>query len=516
MVLPGKVLALPETKLGSLLTVKQAEMVKQPVGTIRSVELGARNKIVYYNGAVGSKSRQMVISQEPLQYKDSTGKYSPFDLSPVKSNRAGYSTQVRMGLSVFDIDSTGKTGYTKGGEGFEVIPNAATAKIPKEVEFSTTRMKETLIVGADAPRHLGWQIRGDIEIAKRKIAPFTATDAAGNAVAVTGKWNGDSLTVDLPDGEIRLDPTIIDTIAPGTGLERSWRSEAGTWLSARNATVANAEWTGLSHFNLKVDRIPIKFPIPSDILTLDSANVTVTASLAGALKAVLVRGTFSGDTTAGWFNDILGWQASGTYADSVALLSDSVSQDGGVVFRLTASGKAAVIEERGDTLRMVALETRDYYGGPDGASSYSGWFFNTLKLYLYYSTGNPPGVSTRSDSLRPAVDLVVKVDSTGGLNATSLTIKMWPKNAGASDTTTLTKSGSFGAGELIHVYCDSLPMDSLMYWKGLLTAPGGSSWTALDSFWTTLTGGTVTVTDTLNTIQYITSPSKRPGKFQGR
>jgi hypothetical protein len=175
-----------------------------------------------------------------------------------------------------------------------------------------------------------------------------------------------------------------------------------------------------------------------------------------------------------------------------------------------------------DTLRTFIVTYEDITGAAGGGAN--NYVFNTASLpylVIHYTSINPPGVSARSDSLRPAVDLVVHVDSTGGVNASLLTIQLWPKNAGAGDTITLTKAGSFGSGELIHVYCDSIPMDSLMFWRGLLTGLGGSSWTGLDSFRTELTGGgtvhdTITVTDTLSTIQYLIQPSKRPGKFQGR
>ena len=114
---------------------------------------------------------------------------------------------------------------------------------------------------------------------------------------------------------------------------------------------------------------------------------------------------------------------------------------------------------------------------------------NSVLISVFFRLGNPPGLSTVTDTLRAAVELVVNVDSTGGSNGSSVTFKLWPKGATlAGDTITRTRAGDFGVGQ-IKLYEDSLLADTLYRWRVSLTNGSWTSWSNQDSFWTRLTTG---------------------------
>jgi hypothetical protein len=537
LLVPVLLWAQTDINIGSLVTVKVAETVKQPAGTIDRVSKRTLNSLTFEKDSIGSGKFQTIISSgDPLCY-DSAGKMVKIDLSERPAKTPGYQRRYQFGPSTVEIDSSHSVRYEKNGSVFEVIPNAATAGIKKEIEFSATRMKETLIVDAKDPRHLGWQIKGDIETARRKIEPFTAWDASGKPVKISGKWDGDSLTVDLPEGKIWLDPTINDTAS--TTASGFTPGIAGSWTDARNVTGGNTSYTQgwvsgglIGRAEAQNWRAIFLFALNNPLgINVDSVRFyyesggTVSSD---SCLLYLVRGTYTSTTATDTsrYNDISGWQASGTYAVFNFLAAPIKFVNGQAAgwysALFSAEGCDTLAAHNADSLRTFITTHEDITGAAGGGSN--NYVSNTAKLpylVIYYTLLNPPGVSTQSDSLRPAVDLVVKVDSTGGANATLLTIKMWPKGATlAGDTITLTKSGSFGAGELIHVYCDSLPMDTLMRWQGLLTGLGGSSWTALDSFRTELTDSgeteydTVMVTDTLFVTRSVSG--RGPRKFEGR
>jgi hypothetical protein len=542
LLLPGLLLAQTEKKVGNLLTVKQVQTAKAETPPHMVKRMGKQTDCVtvYQDSAHFARKEydkgrfKAEISSVPIRWNDA-GTLKDFDLAPVKSSRAGYDQRVRMGKTTVDIDSTGRVYYEKGGQGFEIIPNAATAEIRKEVEFSTTRMKELLIVGAKDPRHLGWRINGDIEIARRKIEPFTAWDRKGKPVEVSGKWMGDSLTVDLPAGEIWLDPTVNDTIisASSGGFESYVNATFAENRDDPSASMTAQQWGSVGQLlrtgggdAKTVCRVFMTIKVPTIVgVIIDSGRVHIRVGngnqMVDSLSVFGVWGTWTGGVLSiTWWNKFQG-QQTGAPHTSVNPFSDLIHVSKLGDFEDSLAWKSALFTAAAldtiaakmdgvgdDSVRIALIGRADMYNS--GAVGQATWEpMSYPYISLFYHIGSAPGLSTLADSARASAILVGKIDSTGGLNCTSRGFEWWID----ADTTEMSKSGSFTAGAFQDTI-EVLPIGVTVSYRCFAENPKGKTYGDVKTFTTGAGGGGDADTIYINT--RATSTGRGPRRFEGK
>ena len=112
-------------------------------------------------------------------------------------------------------------------------------------------------------------------------------------------------------------------------------------------------------------------------------------------------------------------------------------------------------------------------------------------IAIYYRTGTTPFLSTLADTALASAILVGEIDSTGRVNCTARGFQ-WGIDA---DTTTLSKSGSFAAGEFQDTV-KALPLSTTVNFRSFATNASGTSYGSVQTFTTGVGGGgTLTVHD---------------------
>lgn len=506
LLLPGLLWAQPNTKIGSLLTVKRSEAVKQPLKTIFRPSKSSSNTMIFqdkasWDGLTKDTTWTAIISPGAPLCWDSAGIMVKIDPSEKQAKTKGYQNAVKIGPSFIEYDSLGNIRYEKGGQVLGIKP--AFTGVKMEFEAQATQMKATYYIDKDII--LSWKLIDPYQMAARKIAAFTALDADNKTVALIEERTDTSLSVRIKDSKgvtwpVAIDPTIQDTALNTRSTVNMYATNA-TYNTARDAAVA----AGLELFSAAspvigpqagfyVHRVALTFPLSIPLATaIDTAYLYVKQEGIYAEVNVVVSavtGTFSGDTAAGWFNDFHGWSGSDVHtpaylASNITFIDASVDTVHQFVF--TAAGRDTLLAHKSDSLRIMMLAGKDISRtSPTGTNdvtaleiTYTPW------LYIVYSSGNPPGASTLADTARAAARLVGEIVSTGGANCTVRGFKL---TKGGADTTTISESGSFTAGTYA-LYTAWLWPDSVYYFRSYATNPNGTSYGDWTSF-TAASGGT--------------------------
>jgi len=501
ILLPGLLWAQTESKLGSMLTVKQTETVTQPAGTIDRVSKRTLNSLAFEKDSIGSGQFQTVISPGAPLCWDSAGKKVKIDLSEKQAKTKGFQKAVQIGPSFIEYDSLCNLHYEKGGLSFEVKPLFKGVKAV--FEPLPTMIKATYFLEKDGPDSLAWTLTDPHGLAERKIPAFTARDAAGKAVALIETRTAGSLSVRLKSVEgvswpVAIDPTIQDTSDVYATNSRYFDISNATWATAHDITssTANALAAGLqagawySGGNYAIRRSALLWPLTGiSGATVDSAyfysSIQAGYPADDSVRVVFVEGTFSGAPADGWVND---------YSTTEWTERAKVLEGAGEAYTVAnAAGRAAILAALGDTLRTFMLEANHDLldSAPAAGSAYGFLYYGPagIKLVVFTSTGNPPGVTTVTDSLRASAVLFGTIDSTGGVNCTARGFQWWIDG----DTTTITKSGSFGTGAYQDTTDEALPLNIYVKYRSFATNVNSTTYGAVDSFLTTGGGGSASL-----------------------
>lgn len=504
LLIPGLLWAQVEKKISSTLTVRQSfEAVKQEPGTIRSVQLGTANSMTFYLGKVGSKQRITVISPgQPLNYDSAgTGKWVPIDLSEKPARTKGFQKAVQIGPSFIEYDSLGNMRYEKGELSFEVKPLFKGVSVV--FEPMPTMMKATYFIEEKGPDSLSWALTDPHRLAARKIPPFTALDAAGKPVALIETRTATSLSVRIKDRTgitwpVAIDPTVRDTSDVYTTNSRYFDISNANWATAHGVTssTANALSVGLQagawyyNGNYTIRRSALVWPLTGiSGSVVDSAYFTSSIQagypIDDSVRVVFVEGTFSGAPADSWVND---------YTTTEWTERSKVLEGASVAYSVANSaGRAAILAALGDTLRTFMLEANyDLIDSAPAAGSQYGYLYYgpaNIKLVVFTSPGNPPGLSTtETDSIKfVRMQLYGEVDSTGGVNLTARGFQYY-LIGNTLDTMEVTESGSFSVGAF-SLLSDTLKADTSYAVRAKGTGPGGTSYGDWYTVSTSVTGG---------------------------
>ncbi len=506
LLIPGLLLAQTEKRVGSLLTIKQAETVKQPARTIERVSKRTLNSLTFEKDSVGSGAFNTIVSPSAPLCWDSAGKMMKIDLSERVAKTKGFQKAVKIASSFIEYDSLGNMRYEKGGLSFEVSPLFRGVKMVFEPQPS--RMKATYFMEEKGPDSLAWTLKDPYGIAGRKIERFTARDAAGELVDLIETRTATSLSVRIKSTKgvtwpVAIDPTIQDTVITAG----AYVSINATYTTARNATSADfyaGEKAGAELYggNYRIFREPLKFSLSHlpEGARFDSAKVNFVRSSTADPKAdtvtvILAAGTFYGVQADGWFNDVSGWTETGAYslreyydAPYIRFWNGLAKGTYTATLNDTALVDLALAANSGDSVRVMIMDKRDRDNvAPPSGQVRGGW--SNIYLTIFYNTGTVPFMSTLADSARASAILVGAIDSTGGLNCTARGFQWWID----ADTTTISKSGTFGAG----TYRDTikvLPVGVTVSFRSFATNANGTSYGSVQTF-TTGAGGTSLIVD---------------------
>ena len=105
-------------------------------------------------------------------------------------------------------------------------------------------------------------------------------------------------------------------------------------------------------------------------------------------------------------------------------------------------------------------------------------------IAIYYRTGTTPFLSTLADTALASAILVGEIDSTGRVNCTARGFQWWID----ADTTTLSKSGSFGTGTFVDTV-KALPLSVTVSFRSFATNANGTSYGSVRTFTTGAGGG---------------------------
>lgn len=429
LILPSILFAQMEGKLGSMLTIKQAEAVKQPAGMVYRVSKATeytqtlQDSAHFYRGEYDKGTFQTIISAgAPLCYEDS-GKMKKIDLSEKQAKSKGYQKGYQVARSFVELDSLGGMRYEKDGLSFEVKPLFKGIKAVFEPQPS--QMKATYHLEESDSDSLAWALTDPHGLAARKIPPFTAVDEAGQPVALIETRTATSLSVRIKGGKyitwpVAIDPTIIDSIAKPTSVAIA-RYGAATWLESRNSTTGNevhtlptfgARTVGALSSDKETKRAFLAFPLNLlDVATsVDSARLYIhtdgAAPYGDSCIVSVIKGTFAGGAyDVAWFNDFVGWSASGVYSitplDSTRLKFYIADTEGWKSVLLTKNGCDSVKTYMGvDTLRLVLLCRQDIAGSASYREDVQG--YKSPYLSIFYNSEPATGWSKKVSGIVPS------------------------------------------------------------------------------------------------------------------
>ncbi len=525
-------LLLPSLLWAGTVTVKKAEKIQQPAGTIDRVSKRTANGKVFEFDHIGSGRFVSIISAEPIHYLDSTGVYRDYNFDSEPDTVAGF-TVVRTGKFDVAYDSTGRIRYQKKDALLTLSPAFNRANVDIDFYIHRNGLKANYILkNSSAPNVLKWLVtandtvedagggkgKGNLKKASKvmgQIAEFTAIDAMGKVLPLTATYKKDSLivTIDVVGAvhPVRVDPSIVDTIKINTSSYGMDQRNKATWLGNRDTINALPLYSDSTIFeigriNAYNQRTALTFDPVVAVSVIDSVryyqyHTQGHPDTGTKIVYSLVMGTFKGAPGDSWYNDFYGWAASGAYtptywsADSIVIPYEATAWYS-LKFSTQGCDSVKAVLNRGDSLRVMALTRMDISGNAaysaDSITSYIGLSLATNPIYIkiYYGV-NPPGVTTVSDTAKAAAVLYATIDSVGSANATARGFKIW-KSGGtaAADTITLTKSGSFAAGAFRDTTRALYP-DTMYLYKGFATNTGGTGYGAIDSFTATLTGSTI-------------------------
>ena len=522
-------LLLPSLLWAGTVTVKKAEKIQQPAGTIDRVSKRTANGKVFEFDHIGSGRFVSVISIEPMHYLDSTGVYRDYEFDSEPDTVAGF-TVVRTGKFDVAYDSTGRIRWQKKDALLTISP--AFSRTNVDINFNINRRglkAEYVLKNASAPSVLKWLVtandtvedagggkgKGNLKKASKvmgQIAEFTAKDATGKVVSLSAIYKRDSLIVTLDTAgviyPITVDPTIQDTIIAAQSGD-VYVTSGANWLASRNTADGGTATAGeyfagrqgvnayRSFFNFSLKEYSVAIVDSVRLYFLVKGKTNIAAGDSVNFRPVI--GTFGSTAPAtAWFNDFHGWAASGAYGVTNLTTNYFKAAEGDSAWKselFTAAACDSVETYLAtDTLKMAVLAVDDISGD---SASFHGQSNALAHLYTYppylviYTTTSLPGVTTVSDTSKSAYVLYATIDS---ISATARGFKYW-KSGGAlaSDTVTLSKSGTFSVG----AFQDStkgLFADSVYLYKGFATNLNGTAYGAIDSFTATTTSGG---TDTL-------------------
>lgn len=540
-------------------TIKRQEAYQPPAGWVDRVSKRSRFGKVFEKDSIGSGRFMAVIGIEPMHY-DSAGTWKNLKAESAPDTAAGYNLSVKTGRWSVDIDTlTGAfrflrdAGSKKGAIRF--TPAFSPEDVPVEYDLSGRGIKSTYTLNSGNRLAWGYSrtsaldttgakgkgkglLKNALAQVKAEIQEFTAVDANQKPVPLAATWTADSLVVVLDTAgavyPIKVDPSITDTLLWPTAsgaFGRTTPSSAAAYDIRRHAAVANFAnssdtRTGLTSTGTYQNdyRTMLSFVLDgaTDATAIDSARMVVwirsgienntmadttyfvEGAWTGLPDSTKIGGFtgWTGDTTAGSFSVV-------EYTDRKWVLGNAnptktAQKD---TLYLTIAGKAAALTkmQNSDTLRMMALSHSQVHNRPAYAlnSSYSGgnlfyYAYNQtfFRLEIFYSTGKPPGLTTLADSARSAAILVGEIDSTGGINCTARGFQWWIDG----DTTTISKSGSFTAGEFQDT-TGALPLSVTVSFRSFATNTNGTTYGSVRTFTTGAGGGGALTVDgrTVNT-----------------
>jgi len=410
---------------GDKVTIQTGKNIEQKVKEIRRVSLGSPNKIVFEQDSLNSKRYRTIVGANELNYKDSTGKYTPFNFdlkSTGKNGKGEYDKVVEAGpfLVEFSTATPGKMKYTRKGKWVEFIPAHDTTGIDVQFKVNQHGVKETITLrDATASKRLVWGVNtnGKNDLKKNgkeqkvkaagggqafEIPAFTAWDANGDSIPLAVSYDkDDSLIVQVNPkaGAVYpfyVDPSVIDSVIKGaavasaqlTQLQASYTLSRDSVVAraANSASYSNAANLAIGRASTTQNyRVALSFgleehPAGTTLAAVDSVRLYVyndgSFPTTGGDSVIIraAQGTFAGGLwNVFWYNDFIGWAASGAY--TVATFDSLVNGLAGLK-QLESEGagwKSALFNQAGidsvkskmgrDTLRVMLLAQADIGNG---------------------------------------------------------------------------------------------------------------------------------------------------------
>ncbi len=512
--------------------VNKPEKFQVPGDWVEQTSKRTLNSKTYNSDPNDPSKKTTYIGTVPIHFMDRFAGFAEIDYA--SRHEDGYYV-IDAGRFTLRYKSTGEIRFERNNGFVSFVP--AFTDVGIEFYIHAHGLKANYYLDANSPNRLAWGFdftsnhenqgkgKGRIKNAASKIVAelgeLRAWDAAGMVVALTVNYTADSLTV-LVDTTgvtfpVTLDPTVQDTSV--TTMNASMRGVNASHAEARdttigvsiNTTIPNVASLLAGDAKYYIDRMFIGFDLTALSGTVvDSARLFVYQDPQGSppqpangedYVIVVGAGTFAGSTpNANWFPAFTGWggatndphnldslTAAWTFTDGTAGSFQSI--------KFIANGNAITLAAFGDTLRLALIGFLDIDNTAPLSDTSGVRINNTATKYpyikIYYSIGNPPGVSSiaDSDSIKTVdVSVVVFIDSTGGVDLNSLGLQFFIFD-GEADTSRVDSVGTFDETDSVSITMTNLLPDTSYQYRPVGVNSEGESFGVWDTLTTTITGG---------------------------